>query len=389
MGIINKIKQKLNKSQPQRITMITERGNGIFAWDGKLYQSDLIRSAIKPHVTAVGKLTAKHIRRYNGKIEVNPEPYLRFLFEEPNPLMTFQVMMEKVDTQLALNNNAFILIIRDECGIPMEFYPIPAVTAEAIYIDSELHLKFTFANGKTSTFPYSDIIHLRQDFDSNDVFGTPPGSALTQLMDIVTASDQSIVNAIKNSAIVRWILKYARMMREDDLKDNVQSFVDNYLSIESSTMGAAGVSGEVDIQRVEPKDYVPNASLQKYALTRLHSFFGTNEKIVQSNYTDDEWNAYYEAKIEPIAMQCNGEFTRKIFTRRERGFGNSIEFGESNLTCASLKTKLELQAMVDRGALTPNEWRATFNLPPVTGGDEPIRRLDTATVVEGGEENDD
>lgn len=36
--------------------------------------------------------------------------------------------------------------------------------------------------------------------------------------------------------------------------------------------------------------------------------------------------------------------------------------------------------MVDRGAMTPNEWRATLNMAPIEGGDEPIRRLDTQVV---------
>ena len=49
--------------------------------------------------------------------------------------------------------------------------------------------------------------------------------------------------------------------------------------------------------------------------------------------------------------------------------------------------------LVDRGALTPNEWRAMFNLAPVEGGNIPIRRLDTAptediTGSENKEEND-
>ncbi len=82
------------------------------------------------------------------------------------------------------------------------------------------------------------------------------------------------------------------------------------------------------------------------------------------------------------------EYTRKLFTRKQRSFGNYITFDASNLQCASITTKLALQAMVDRGALTPNEWRDTFNLAPVDGGDEPLRRLDTITVnkAEGGEE---
>ena len=39
-----------------------------------------------------------------------------------------------------------------------------------------------------------------------------------------------------------------------------------------------------------------------------------------------------------------------------------------------------MQAMVDRGAMTPNEWRAVLNMVPLPGGDEPIRRLDTQVV---------
>ena len=55
------------------------------------------------------------------------------------------------------------------------------------------------------------------------------------------------------------------------------------------------------------------------------------------------------------------------------------------VNAASLQTKLSYVAMVDRGAMTPNEWRKTFNLAPLPGGDEPIRRLDTAPVSgEGG-----
>ena len=36
--------------------------------------------------------------------------------------------------------------------------------------------------------------------------------------------------------------------------------------------------------------------------------------------------------------------------------------------------------MVDRGAMTPNEWRETMNMTPIPGGDQPIRRLDTQVV---------
>ncbi|GJM84335.1 hypothetical protein HMSSN139_68310 [Paenibacillus sp. HMSSN-139] len=71
-----------------------------------------------------------------------------------------------------------------------------------------------------------------------------------------------------------------------------------------------------------------------------------------------------------------------MFTDRERGFGNEIVFESNRLQYASLTTKLNLMQMVDRGAMTPNEWREALNLPTIKGGDKPVRRLDTAPVNE-------
>ena len=369
-----------------RYQMITERGNGYYSYGGKLYHSDIVRAAIRPYAKAIGKLLAKHIRKTTEKTLTNPEPYIRFLLEEPNPFMSGQMLQEKVGAQLATNNNAFIVILRDSFGVPTELYPVPASGAETVYSESgELHIKFFFLNGKSAIFPYSQLIHLRNDFNSNDVFGESPAEALTQLMDVATIADQSIIQAIKNSGLIRWILKYAQKLRDDDLKDNVKNFSDTYLSVESETFGAAGVSGDCEIVRVEPKDYVPNAAQTKEVKERVYAFFNTNDKIVHSNYTEDEWNAYFESVVEPTALQLSNEYTRKLFSRRERSAGNRIYFDASNLQCATLQTKLSLVGMVDRGALTPNEWRSTFNLSPIDGGDIPIRRLDTAPAVEGGE----
>lgn len=379
-GLINFFKSFSNVSSGVAFKMITETGNGFYAWNGNIYESDIVRACIRPYAKAIGKLTAKHVRRKERDVSVNPQAYIRFLLMEPNPYMGMHVMLEKVATQLALNNNAFILIVRDVNGLPEQLYPIPATMVESKYVGSDLHLKFTFQNGRVSEFPYSEVIHIRNDFNDNDIFGESPYKALAPLMEVINTTDQGIVNAIKNSGVIKWLLKYSTPMRPEDLKKNVQEFVDNYLSVSSKTFGAAGVDAKAEALRIEPKDYVPNALQMSSTEKRIYSFFNTNEKIVNSSYTEDEWNSYFELVIEPVAIQMSEEFSRKLFTRKERGYGNEIYFDAGNLQCASLSTKLALQAMVDRGALTPNEWRATLNLSPVEGGDVPIRRLDTQTV---------
>lgn len=365
------------------LKMVTLRNGQFFCFDGKLYESDIVRACIRPKVRAIGKLVGKHIRDdpKAGGLKVNPDANIRFLLSEPNPYMTGQQMQEKVANQLCLNNNAFILVVRDENGKPMQLYPVPCVSVEAKYNDSgELFLKFLYGNGKTGIFRYSDIIHLRQDYNDNDIFGTSPLPVLAPLMNLIGTMDQGIVNAIRNSNVIRWLIAFRQSMRDEDIKKYVQNFVDNYLAVESTTFGAAGIDSKADIQRIEPKDYVPNALQTEKVVDRLYSYWGTNKKIVQSCYTENEWTAYYESEIEPVVVQMYQTYTVALFSRKERGYGNRIVFEANNLQCASLTTKLAFQAMVDRGAMTPNEWRETMNLAPIEGGDQPIRRLDTQVV---------
>ena len=374
---LTKTDEKMEKNIMQ---MVTTYGESFYNWNGKLYESDIVRSCLRPKVKAVGKLVGKHVREDVSGLTINPDANIRFLLAEPNPLMTGQQFQEKVATQLCLNNNAFILIARDDNGKPIQLYPIPCVMCETQYVNDELHLKFTYRNGKSQKFPYHEIIHLRQDFNENDIFGESPAKALSQRMEVIGTIDQGIIKAIKNSGIIRWLLKFTQSMRPEDIKKNVKEFVDNYLSVESDTWGAAGTDAKTEAIRIEPKDYVPNALQTKETINRIYSFFNTNEKIVQSKWTEDEWNAYYEAEIEPLAIQLGDTYSVRLFSRRERGFSNKIIFEASNLQCASLTTKLGFVQMVDRGAMTPNEWRATMNMTPIEGGDQPIRRLDTQVV---------
>lgn len=374
--------QAADKASKNVLRMVTTLGEYYYAWNGKLYESDIVRACIRPKVKAIGKLVGKHIRDDpQSGLKINPDANIRFLLSEPNPFMTGQQMQEKVANQLCLNNNAFILIVRDENGKAMQLYPIPCVMAETKYNDDgELHLKFHYKNGKTGIFRYTDIIHLRQDYNNDDIFGESPAPAIAQMMEVLGTIDQGIVKAIKNSGVIRWLLTFNSSMRDEDIKKNVQKFVDNYLAVETDSFGAAGVDAKATVQRIEPKDYVPNASQTDRTIERIYSFFNTNKKIVQSEYDEDQWTAYYEAEIEPVAIQLCQVYSVKLFTRKERGFGNRIAFEANNLQCASLTTKLAFQAMVDRGAMTPNEWRETMNMVPVEGGDEPIRRLDTQVV---------
>ena len=169
MGIISRIRSAFTNRKVAGVELVQQVGNNYMSWNGTTYNSDIVRSCIRPKVKAVGKLVAKHLRETvdaegHSDLRINPSNAMRLLLEEPNPLMTGQELQEKLAAQLCLNSNAFALIIRDDMGNPTEIYPITARTAEAVYSESgELWLTFTLDNCKVYTLRYRDVITRRQD----------------------------------------------------------------------------------------------------------------------------------------------------------------------------------------------------------------------------------
>lgn len=359
-----------------------------FVWNDNIYKSDIVISAIRPYVHAIGKAVAKHIVEKvkddgSRDIKVNPEPYIRFLLEEPNPYTTGQKFQEQLAASLKINNHAFALIVRDENGFPNAMYFMNATMAQAKYdAAGNLSILFYFLDGKTLLVPYSDLIHLRGDMNiGGEFFGGSKVELLLPLMELIGTIDRGVIKSIKNSGVIRWLLKFGTATRPEDLEANAARFSKQFLGADSGT-GVAAVDSKAEAIQISPQDHAPNTIQADRTITRFYAALNTNKKIVTSSFTEDEWNAYYESEVEPDIIQMGNEYTRKLFSRKQRGFGNYIAFESSNLSTASMATKLALKDMVDRGAMSPNEWRSTFNLAPAPGGDVYIRRLDTAAIKE-------
>ena len=136
---------------------------------------------------------------------------------------------------------------------------------------------------------------------------------------------------------------------------------------------------------IEPHDYVPNAAQMEKTKARIYALFNTNEKIVNSNWTESEWAAYFEAEIEPVLLDMQNEFTRKLFSRRERAAGNRIIFDAGGIDSETTTTKLSYVQMVNRRSMTPNEWREKFHMAPIEGGDKPYDWQNPGNTLKGGE----
>ena len=336
-----------------------------------VYSSELVRSCIRPLAEHTSKANVKCTdKRIEKLLNINPNIY-----------MNGKDMLYKVRTKLEIKNTAFIYIGRDETGKVVSFYPVPYSYFEAVEYQNGLFIKFYFdgAEARQLVLPWADLAVVRKDYNSSDISGDE-NTPVLNMLELINTTNQGIANAVKATANLRGILKSTKaMLSPEDIKKNKETFVKDYLNLENEG-GIASLDSTQEFTPIKMEPTITNYAQMKEFRENVYRYFGVNDSIVMSDYTESQMEAFYESRIEPFLVALSLELTRKIFTKREQGFENHVVYESNRMQYASNATKLAMVALVDRGALTPNEWRQIFNLSPVDGGDKPIRRLDTAAV---------
>ena len=338
--------------------------NGQFtSWNGNAYESDLFRSAVDAIARNAAKLKASLVGSGNGNLE-------KILQLSPNPYMTAYDFQYKVITQLFLTNNAFALLDRDEVGNVQGIYPITYASAEN-YMNSagNLFVEFTFKNGRKVQFEYKDLIHLRRHFADNEFLGSD-NRALTTALEIDNVQNQGLTATIKNSAVLRGLLKFTQLLGSEKLKQAKENFIRDFLSI-SNSGGVVVTDVQSEFVPLTSQPATIDSAQLELVKKKVFDYLGISEQIISSSYTEDEFSAFYESTIEPLAVQMSLEFTRKI--------GSQIIFESGRLQFTSNKTKVTLiKELLPYGVLTINQSLQILNLPPVENGDI---RLQTLNVI--------
>ena len=340
---------------------------GIFG--NNIFDSADVRTAIRTLSEHTSKANPRSTdKRIEKLLQLNPNQY-----------MNGKDFLAKLRNILEIKNTAFVYIERDNTNKVIGFYPVPYQTYTAVEYKDRLFVEFMFDGTAANQLvvPWEDLAVLRKDYLMSDI-GGESNKPLLGTLDVINTMDQGLENAVKSTANLRGILKSTKaMLSPDDLKKQKDNFVKDYMNI-ANAGGIASLDATQEFKEINLKPTTATAEEQDSYRERVYRYFGVNEKIIKSNYTESEYDAFYESRIEPFLVALSLEFTRKIFTDREISFGAEIWYESNRLQFASAKTKISMVALVDRGLMTPNEYRALFNMTPYDGGDEFVLRLDTS-----------
>lgn len=337
-----------------------------------IYKSDVVRACIRP------------LADFSSKADVkSSKPAIaRLLNERPNLYMNGVDFLKKVRTRYEIFNSCFIYIQRDDRANATGFYPVPYTKFEAVEYQNGLFICFEFATGDKLTVPWADLAVVRKDYNKSDIAGDD-NDAILSMLELLNTTSQGVANAVKATANLRGIIKSTKaMLSDEDVKKQKDRFVKDYLNLENEG-GIASLDATQEFTPINMSPTVANADQLREFRESVQRYFGVNDKIITSDMTPEEIEAFYVLKIEPFLIALSTELTSKVFSDKERGFGNFIIYESNKLQYASLDKKIAVfNSVVLYGGMTINEWRAACNMAPIEGGDELIRRLDADTVKE-------
>lgn len=378
----NIIDKLFNRTKPEPQTAKVEVMSGSPAYftpfNGGAYESDIYRSAVDAIARNAGKLRGTHIIVTDKKRQPGDRELNRILQSRPNPYITAYDLIYKLVTHYYLYNNAFAYLDKDERGNLKAIWPIRPQAMEYVTdLSGSMFCKFFIGQGKTYILPFDDVFTMRRHFNDNDLLGDT-NTAILPTLDLAHTQSEGISQAIKSNATIRGILKYNQVIAPDKLKEEKDLFIKDYLSVANSG-GIAAIDSKAEYIPLESNPASIDDKQLEAVKKKIYSYLGITENIVNSSYSEEEFNAFYESVIEVLAVQFSLELTEKVFNVKEQEHGNMIMFEANRLQFSSSTTKTNiLKELMPLGLFTVNQALEILNMPPVEDGS---RRLQTLNVV--------
>lgn len=348
-----------------------------------IMKSDVVMIAIDRVASQCAKLKISYVKKSDNGEQVERINDISFvLTHRPNELMTPYQFIYKVVTLLLINDNSFVYPLYDKFTYELKgVYPLNPIMVEP-QVDEmgSMFLKFFFEDGTSYIIPYENVIHLKRFYGKNDIFGGSNANgeheALLKTIKINDALLQGVEGAIKSSFQIKGLIKINGILKESDKQKQVDEFnraLSRATKNESSIIPVDSKSEYVQLTN-DPK--FVDADTLKFTQSKILDYYGVSFEIFSNSYNEDQFNAFYESTIEPIAIQLSEAFSLGLLTNNQLKNGEEIIFFSERLQYASWNTKVQaIEKLMGLGIMSLNESRGILGLEPVEGGDKRLQSL--------------
>lgn len=328
---------------------------------GGVYEALETRAAIHAVATHSSKLKP-NVTGSAGK------RYERMLCIKPNPWQTTSQFLYRLRTIYEVENTAFVVPLVSEFDDQetVGLYPVcPSGCEIKEGRSGKLIMKFSFPTGVTAYMDYDRCGILTQMQYKDDFFGAD-NSVLNPTMKVIGLQNQAMEESIKQGATIRFLARVMNSLRREDLDDMRKRFIQDNLGAENNGGVLIFDNKFSEVKQIASKPYIVDAEQMKLIDENVDRYFGVNSKILKNEWDESIWNAFYEGKIEPFALQASLVISCMLFSDRQLSSGNLVEFSANRLQFATIGNKVNtITQLFDRGMLNRNEGREILQMPGI------------------------
>ena len=335
--------------------------------------NDTFMSAVNTH--------AKHLSKIKPVVFLKDKKdkvwMTKVLSVKPNQITEAGAFWERVAKNYYLDNNAFIYLDwnLEKPRTPLRsMWILDPTDIQVKYseTDKEFYLNFNI-QGVNITTGLDNIVHLARNVDNNEIFGKADNS-INSVLSVINTNFEGIENAVKTSQFLRFVLTTTTLMDDDTKQKKAEEFANTYLAKDGT--GIAYLDSSTILTQVNSNAKYANSAEMKFFENKIFNYLNINESILKADFSENQWQAYYETNIESLVNKLTNELNVKLFTTREYGTGNRVIVSSSELQVVSMTTRIAMVTNTkELGVFTINEYRKLFNMSPIEDGDKRLVSL--------------
>ncbi len=383
MGFLDFLKR--NRKQKEIRSIISNYYGGdwkYFVWNycQNLYEIPEVKIACEKVSDIMSAVPIWHKRiNKNGSVDYLEDAMARVLTYQPNPLQNGSQFIKNLITDLLINGEAFAEPIFDnKTGYLSQLYPLPVRNKQFTLENNQGYVQFYDGrNNPEKKYNLNSLIYLNR-------FSTLSGGGKSNLglyETVLKSLGEQIVNVAnpkKPRAILQSTVNGQGQLKERDktgVMNDVKANFDNEVN------GIVYFDKAWQVTPINWQENDVNKELMQLVINIVYNYFGMTESIINGKATEIEMQMFIANTIKPLAIQCEREFTNKLFTVNEYYFGHRIEFDYFALTVSTLASKTAMfTAGIRNGWLSQDDCREYVGLAPLKGGIGSHYRVSADTV---------
>lgn len=343
-----------------------------------IYASDVVQQALACIVDEVKKLNPQHIRIVDNDPVPISTSTVQAVLNDPNAVMTTAEFLEKITWLLLLNYNAFVIPTYrtwtdrntgEERRYYEALYPIKPTQVNFIQDSSgRMYVQFFFESGYSTTVPYDDVIHIKyhysvSEFMGGDWNGQPDHGPLLETLNLNDQMLKGIAKAMNASYAINGVIKYNTLLDQGKTEKALQELTEH---LQNSESGFLPLDLKAEFVPLKRDTKLIDADTLKFMDEKILRNWGVPLAILRGDYNKVQYAAFYQKTLEPLIITISQAFTKKLFTKREKAFGNKIQLYPKDLVFMTVDQTIEMVTLLaNTGAIFENEKRVAFGLRPL------------------------